>query len=242
VFTASASGGQTRRIAAVRGRAYYNAEEGTWAGHLFGGGVVAYNVWETACDPPEGASCAPDDPWLQVYGARIVRARAGRGVVAKRGAVAYRLAAVGGGRMAVASTDGSVTVLSSRGTRLATTPGAGDLPLSTALGGTHLAVVRWNRTLDLYNARTGAKTRSLPLAEGAPDQLVGLNRRLALLERSRRLVLVRLADGRHLSLTPPPHFVGATLTARGLFYAYNVPRAHGGRIAFEPTVSLLKRF
>jgi hypothetical protein len=69
----------------------------------------------------------------------------------------------------------------------------------------------------------------------------------ALLSRPRRLVLVRLSDGKLISL---PLLGGTTagvidprLTEAGLFYAYNVPRASAkGRIVFEPAATLLARY
>jgi hypothetical protein len=77
--------------------------------------------------------------------------------------------------------------------------------------------------------------------------LVGVNTKLALLRERRRLVLVRLFDGKLISLplgtAMTKGFVTATLTEAGLFYAYNLPRATAkGRVVFEPTSSLLGRF
>jgi len=133
--------------------------------------------------------------------------------------------------------------LAPNGARIATVQAPnGDPPFSIALSGTRLAVMRWSRTLDLYNPTTGGKGRSLPLGDAAPVALAGVNERLALLRRPGRLVLVRLRDGRLISLSLPPHLAGADLTERGLFYAYSVRGARKSRIVFEPNAALLKRF
>jgi len=62
----------------------------------------------------------------------------------------------------------------------------------------------------------------------------------------RRIVLVRLSDGKLVSFQPRPGataLVGARLTESGLFYAYNTrSRARPGRIVFAPTRKLLRRF
>jgi hypothetical protein len=134
-------------------------------------------------------------------------------------------------------------VLAPSGRRVATVPAQnGDLPQSIALSRTRLAVARWSRTLELYNPRDGTKTRSLRLGPAATLELAGVNAKLALLRGSQRLVLVRLTDGKLLSL-PLHAIIDPTLTEAGLFYAYNLPRAREkGRIAFEPTAKLLARF
>ena len=104
--------------------------------------------------------------------------------------------------------------------------------------------LRTNRggTLELYNPGTGKETKSLTLGAAATLELAGVNAKLALLRSSQRLVLVRLSDGKLLSL-PLHAVIDPTLTEAGLFFAYNLPRAREkGRIAFEPTAKLLARF
>jgi hypothetical protein len=102
-------------------------------------------------------------------------------------------------------------------------------------------------SLDLYNAANGTKAKSIPFAPTAALQLTGLNSSVALFRGPRRLVLLRLRDGKAIALPLPAaaatNLVAARLTASGLFYAYNVTRATAkGRIVFEPTAKLLARF
>jgi hypothetical protein len=246
VFAAKLSGGAATPIdGSARARSEFGSNA-LWMGHLLGGGpLLAYNRWRTACvgSPPDyGCSGSPPDPWLRVGTTSLVRVVAGRRVVARRGADSYRLAAVGGGRMAVESSDGVVAVLASSGRRAATIPAPnGSLPQSIALSRTRLAVVRWSGTLELYNPGGGTKTKSLTLGAAATLELAGVNAKLALLRGPQRLVLVRLSDGVLLSL-PRHAVIDPTLTEAGLFYAYNLPRAREGRIVFEPTAALLERF
>jgi len=243
LFVAKLSGGAAKRIDHVSGRDSYPADGG-WLGYLLGGRrLLAYDKWQTFCEPPPGYGCSSRDAWIRVGRTSLMRIAGGRRIVAKRGAGSYRLDAVGGGRMAVEAADGSLSVLAPTGARIATVPASkGDLPLSIALSSTRLAVVRWSRTLELYNPATGGKGRSLPLGDATPVALAGVNDRLALLQRPGLLVLVRLRDGRVISLPLPPHLAGADLTERGLFYAYSVRGARKSRIVFEPNAALLKSF
>jgi hypothetical protein len=97
-------------------------------------------------------------------------------------------------------------------------------------------------TLDLYNAATGKKAKSLALGSVATLELAGANSKLALLRGGERSVLVFLSNGK-LILLPLHDAVDSTLTEAGLFYAYNTPgAAMKGHIVFEPTAMLLRRF
>ena len=217
---------------------------GDLVGQLLGGGpLLAYNRWRLVCKSPDG--CLPDEQ-PRLTGQKLVRISARRGLVVKRGAGSYPLSAVGGGRMAVESA-GAVTVLAPGGSRVATVPAvAGNPPRAIALSRTRLAVAR-TFTLDLYDPATGTEAKSLPLGPAAALQLAGVNSKLALLRGPRRLVLVRLSDGKLISLPLRPgtakRFVDTRLDGAGLFYAYNARRGSAkGRIVFEPTAKLLARF
>ncbi len=148
--------------------------------------------------------------------------------------------------MAVESA-GAVAVLAPNGSRVSTVRAVADNPpRAVALSSTRLAIER-TFTLDVYDPRRGGTAMSLPLGTAASLQLIGVNTKLALLRERRRLVLVRLLDGKLISLplgtAASKGFVAARLTDAGLFYAYNRPLAAAkGRIVFEPTSSLLARF
>jgi hypothetical protein len=217
-------------------------------GQLLGAGpLLAYNGWVVCfpTSPEDEPSCPPVDPATKIGEERLVRVVAGRRQVVKRGSGAYRLAAVGGGRLAVESS-GKVTVLDPGGAGVASIAAVeGNPPRAIALSAGRLALQRMF-TLDLHNPATGAKAKSLPLGPAAALPLAGVNSKLALLRRPRHLVLVRLSDGKLVILTPPPgaaSLVDAKLTEAGLFYAFNtlglVPT---GRIVFERNAKLLGRF
>jgi FG-GAP-like repeat len=219
---------------------------GNWVGHLLGGGsVLAYNSWAQVCDRGADSGCGESDPFLRVTGARLVRISAGRAVVVARGAAAYPLTAVGGGRLAV-ETPNAVTVRTATGAPAATVADPDGRTRAVALSKTRLAIQR-TLTLGLYDPVTGATQKSLPLGPAAALQLADVSSKLALLRGSGRLVLVRLNDGKLISLPLRPGasatLVGARLTDAGLFYGYNARGATSpGRIVFEPTARLLRRF
>jgi hypothetical protein len=238
--------------------------EGGYAGRLLGGGSqLASNTGQVVCShkDPTYDYC---DRW-RLAKEKLVRIVDGRQVVVKRGAGACRLAAVGGGHLAVGgsvpwwdtgietcaagslASSGAITVLAPSGRRDAPVPPSNrDPPRAIALSKTQLAVLR-TFALDLYRPATGAKTKSLQLGPAAALQLTDVNARIARLRGPHRLVLVRLSDGKLISLplqVRVARMLGdASLSEAGLFYAFTVPRASAkGRIAFEPTAKLLARF
>ena len=219
---------------------------GNWVGRLLGGGsLLAYNSWTQVCDRGADSGCGESDPFLRVTGAKLVRISAGRAVVVGRGAAAYPLAAVGGGRLAVGLPN-AVTVRTASGAPAATVSDADGRTRAVALSKTRLAIQK-TFTLDLYDPATGAAVKALPLGPAAALQLADTSSKLALLRGPGRLVLIRLKDGKLISLPLRPGasatLVGARLTEAGLFYAYNTRKgAQRGRIVFEPTRKLLSRF
>ena len=136
----------------------------------------------------------------------------------------------------------AVTVLATNGRRVANVAALkDDATRNVALSRTRLAVQR-TFTLDLYGATTGRRTRSLALGPAAAFELKGLTTKLALLQGSHRLALVRLSDAKLRSL-PVRDAVDPELTEAGLFYAYNTPKARmKGHIVFGPTAQLLRQF
>jgi len=128
--------------------------------------------------------------------------------------------------------EGAITVLAPSGAHVTTIPGSPGSPTrAIALSRTRLAVMR-TFALDLHNPANGSKTKSIPLGQAASLQLVSVSSTLALLRGPRRLVLLRLRDGRLISFPLPPgraaSIVDARLTEAGLFYAQ--PATLGGPI------------
>jgi FG-GAP-like repeat/FG-GAP repeat len=245
VSAARVSGGKARDVEfTTNGNRAGGDPRGGWLGWLLGGGsILAYDRWTLTCDVPEGHGCDGLGTRLIVKSPSLVRIVGSRKVVVKRGRAAYGLAAIGGGRMAVDS-GGTVNVLAANGRQVAAiAPVEDDPPRAVTLSRTRLGVLR-TFTLDVYSPVSGKQVRSIPLGPAASLQLAGVNAQLALLRSPRRLVLVRLRDGKLLSLAlRTKSHIDAKLTGAGLFYAYNIPRGRArGRIVFESTRKLLGRF
>ncbi len=241
-------------IGGVENESNHNDLRGPWLGQLMGSGsLLAWNTWYLDClSPPpplcEGdycEECDSDNPTLRIFGQELAVVH-GRSIRAHRGSALYPLRAVGGGRLA-ATPEGAVVVLAPNGSRVATVPAVEtDPPREVALSRTTLAVERTG-TLDFYNPATGAELKSIALGPAAALKLVGASSKVALLRGPHELVLVRLADGKVVSMPLPAAaergLVDAKLTSAGLFYAYDLPRgAKRGRIVFEPASKLLARF
>jgi hypothetical protein len=218
---------------------------GDWVGQLEGGGsVLAYNHWEVDCTHTDAEYDYCD--WVGVGERQLVQLSSGRRRVVRSGPDSYPLSAAGGGRMAVAA-GGAVHVFAPSGAIVASVPDpSGDPARAVALSTSRLAVER-TFSLDLYSPTTSTKAASFGLGSAAALRLAGVSSKLALLRGPRRLVLVRLADGRLASLpllsqTGQP-LVDVRLMDAGLFFAYNVKKtAKKGRIAFVSTSTLLRRF
>jgi FG-GAP-like repeat len=221
---------------------------GDWVGQLMGEGpLLVYNRWSVVCNPPPDSGCEWSDPTVRLVKQRLYRLVAGRRIAVKRGSDSYPVSAVGGGRMAV-QTAGAVAVLAPSGGRVAAVPtNQGNPPRAIALSRTRLAVQR-TLELDLHDPASGKKSLSIPLGSAAGLRLVGVSSKLALLRGPRRLVLVRLSDGKLVSLSYRQGAAAAVTAVRlneaGLFYAYNTRTraAKKGRIVFEATRHLLARF
>jgi hypothetical protein len=242
-------------IAGVQNESNHNDLRGAWLGQLMGGGsLLAWNTWYLDCLPPppplcEAAYCAEEcdseNPTLRISRQALAIANARRGRV-YRGSDLYPLRAIGGGRLA-ATPGAAVAVLAPNGSRVATVPAVEtDPPREIALSRTRMAVTR-RSTLDVYDPATGTKLSSYALGPAAALKLIGVSSKVALLGWAHELVLVRLSDGKLVSIPLRPvaakGLVDAKLTAAGLFYAYNLRRgAYHGRIVFEPAAKLLARF
>lgn len=248
VEVAKLPGGRAKLISHLHNNYGANGDAtGDWAGRLLGGGpLLVYNRWKLICTLPSNAVCDLGNSALRVIDPKLVRLIAGRGRVVARGPDSYPLSAVGGGRMAIES-DGTMNVLAANGARVATVPALkNDPPREIALSRAWLAIER-ESTLDLYNPVTGERTKSIPLGSAAALPLVGVTSKLALLFGPRRFGFVRLSDGKLISRRLPSAIAASVvdprLTAAGLFYAYNVRGTSAkGRVVFEPTSDLLRRF
>jgi len=233
---------------------------GDWVGQLFGAGpVLAYNRWHECWREHDDDTACPVNG--EVSKQKLLRIGSAKPVAIRSGPSAWELLAVGSGRLAIVSRGATaalgdaIAVRNASGALVATIPAKPNGPVRAVAVTTSHVVVQPKRlqpsaALDWYDAGSGQAAGTLQL--GASDstlQMVGANSSLALLRGLHRLRLVRLSDGKRITLPLEPGVgrcscpVDARLTESGLFYAYNVAKnsAHG-RIVFWPTVQLLARF
>jgi hypothetical protein len=257
IYSAPVGGGTAKQLVyAANKSGAAGGIDGDYVGQLLGlGHLLFYNQWHV-CDYEDSGSGQPTPACPvrgKISGEQLLSIVAGRRVPVASGPAAFQLVAVGGGRLALQSstqlgtTSGAITVATPAGTTVATVAAAtDDPPRVVAVSATHLLLERAH-TIDSYNPATGARIGTIPFGPGL--ELAGVNTRLALVRGLRRLVLIRLSDGKRVTFPLPGAAlscacpVDAKLNETGLFYAYNVPAASAkGRVVFEPIARLLARF
>ncbi len=199
----------------------------------------------------EGASCQVQDHFhvhgdgdLLVFndGQRLVRIGAGSEkcdehgratksncATLRRGADAAPVDSVSGGLVAIRKA-GAVTVLDEQGKLVRSFPFAPADVYAARLGGGQLVVQR-SYTLESYDVATGARDASQPFPAGY--QLADADGGIAVLRRAGSVMLLRLADGRSLTLVRGDGPMFADLEPPGLYYSYETPDG-GGRVVFVP--------
>jgi len=227
---------------------------GDWIGQLFGAGpVLAYNRWHECWRQHDDDTSCPVNG--EVSKQQLLRIGSAKPTQVASDQSAWQLVAVGGSRLALL-TEGltkaagdSLTIRSPGGALLAAIPAKPSQSIRTVALGVSAVAVQRKLALDVYDPATGAARATYPLGKDSPLKLVGTAGDLALLRGLRRLLLVRLSDGKRITLPLAPGArkcacpVDAKLTNRGLFYAYNVPNDTArGRIVFWASAELLARF
>ena len=242
VVLPKASGSLREIDEADNGNGASGDETGEYLANLYGAGsLLVYGRWDVVCtetDPQHPEVCTGTGVRRQ----RTMRLVGARSTVIRRGKEAAAVRAVGGGRIALHAA-GDVLVRDARGKLVSTVADpADDPPHAVALTPRSLVVER-SRTIDVYGVASGKKLRSVPLRGAAAFRLSGSASGLALLRGPRRLVVVRLHDGKRRTLpltTGAAKIVDARLTDVGAFYAFNAGRH--GRVVFEPASALLALF
>jgi hypothetical protein len=230
LYTATLPGLRERRVArAIRTGDVGGKLVGGWIGGLVGDGdLLAVDTWRT-------------DQSGAVASAALRRIGQARLTALATGLPVIRAASADGGRIAVARTDGTVALYAGNGAVLRTI-----VPTSikeVALEGGDLAVLSKTGTVEVYSASTGYRRATWPVAAGAArlDLAVGV----AVYAVDRTVHLVRLADGKEISLPPAPRAIaGLEIEGPGIAYAYNTVKGirEVGNLAFVPTaraISLL---
>jgi hypothetical protein len=181
-------------------------------------------------------------------GSRLVRIASGRercqegGRLAaicttlRRGAHSGLVDSVSEGSIAVRE-DQTVAVLDDHGRLVRVFPlGAGEVSAARLDDGR--LVVSHARAIEVYDVSTGAGLLQRPLP--ARSRLVDVDGGIAVLLRNNVVMLLRLEDGRSVTLTPGRSPVLAELEAPGLYYSF-ATSGGGGRVAFMPRAEILQK-
>jgi Tol biopolymer transport system component len=181
--------------------------------------------------------------------ARLVRIGSGRDACAERGETTTSICtsirrgthaccadSVADGLIAIHELD-AVAVLDSKGALVRAFPfGRGQVGAARIDAG-HLVVAR-SRVLEVYDVQSGAAELQRPLPSGF--QLADVDGGIAVLRNGTTVMLLRLADGRSLTLKPGREPVSAELESAGLYYAYATADG-GGRAVFVPRAEVERR-
>ncbi len=218
-----------RRAKTVSPEGSFNADEGgPWNYHLIGDGtLLVYNDDSRLVQIGGGnEDCAEGDTST----ARIC-------ATLGRGAHAAPVDSVADGLIAIRESD-QVAVLNAQGTVVRTFPFTPDDVSAARLDSGHLVVSRL-ALLEQYDVATGVREVSRPLPAGYTlvdfDESTGI----AVLRRTKTIMLMRLADGATRMLRPSHGPVLADLEPPGLYYSYAVGKQ--GRLVFVPRSNLLRR-
>ncbi len=152
---------------------------------------------------------------------------------------------VDAGRVLTLAPNGVVRLLSIRD-RLLRTWRLGPHVVNARLRGRTLAVQQAT-SLDIYDATTGAKRKTVPLAadEGLPPYFLDVQGDLAVYATGGAIHLLRLSDGRDVALALPRSapWLDARLERGGLFVSWNrMYDRRPGRLAFIPMRTVMRGF
>ena len=151
----------------------------------------------------------------------------------RRGTHAAAVQSVSGGLIAIRE-PGAVAVLDAQGTLIRVFPFTLVDVGGVRLDGSSLVVLRFG-VLDVYDVATGAHELSRPLPTGY--RLADVDGGIGVLLNADKIMLVRLGDGRSLTLMSGREPTFADLEPPGLYYSYRT--GGGGRVVYVPRSDLL---
>jgi hypothetical protein len=169
------------------------------------------------------------------------RERCGQGLAAvcttlRLGAHSRLVDSVSGGLIAIRE-DEAAAVLDDHGALVRNFPlGAGEVAAAKVDAGR--LVVSHAGAIEVYDVSTGAGVLQRPMP--ARFRLMDVDGGIAVLLRDNVVMLLRLEDGRSVTLTPGRAPVLAELEAPGLYYSY-ATSSGGGQIAFMPRAEILQK-
>ena len=197
---------------------------GRWLGGLVGSGkLLAVNTWVTRSGTVTGATLKGVTP------SKLHQLAAGPGTLTAESADSDRVA--------VARGDGTVGIYGGGGSLLETI--APSSVKEIALRKDYLVALTTTRTLEIYNANTGAFVRKWPVPAGAAHLDVSQN--IAVFSVWRKLYAVQLSTGKQAVVAGAKRtIVAAQIEAPGVVYAYNTVKGlkEIGNIAFLPLAAV----
>jgi hypothetical protein len=215
---------------------------GTWLGGLVGdGSFLGVSAWTTVFSDPVGCRQpgGPSDPTacdpLTTRSAfRRVRSTGLSGIAPNAGVAQ----AADSGRVATLAPNGDVTAFTQAGRKLAQiTPGA--TPLAVGLRGTRVVVLTKARSLEVYDALSGALVHRWPL-RGAASPMVDTHDGIAIYRVYRTLYAVRLATGKTAAIATAPRRIDhLQIEGPGVTYSFSTPSR--GTVRFLPFAGVSAR-
>lgn len=252
LYTRSLTGDARKVAEAFRSDGYSDGGVELWRGNWLTGltgsaNVLAVSRWTTTPKADESGMTI-SSPRLSVVDPKRLVLR-----VIAAGEKAIVSASADAGRVAVLRPDDSVGIYSSAGALLKQiTPGSAK---EIAYGGGRLVVLTDTRTLEVYDARSGALLHTWPVHTSPTYRQPGSLRaygRIAVYfvdprALSQRMHLVDLATGKELVLPPTSHpwgSPGAAIGPHGLVYTVNTYRfgshpTRAGTLVFVSTAKAL---
>jgi hypothetical protein len=222
LYSASLPAPYERRVATVLRTGNVDGTlTGSWLSGLVGNGDrIALNQFTTDVSGTVGTAA------LQRFGSRLATIAAGR--------TTLHSVSLDQRRVAVLRSDRTVALYDTDTGHLLLTVKPSSAR-KVALRKDYVVVLTRTRTLEIFNARTGAAVRTLPVAAGASKlEIYG---GVAVYAVGRNVHAVRLVDGEDAVLvTAPRAIAGLEIEAPGIVYAYNTVRGikDVGNLAFVP--------
>jgi hypothetical protein len=222
LYTSSLPGWKERRVASVvRTGNVDGTLKGSWLAGLVGGDDrIALNQFTT------DASGTVATAALRRLDLRLATIAAGRATL--------HAVSLDQHRIAVLRADQKVALYGSDSGRLLLTV-APSSAREVALRQDYIVVLTRQRTLEIFNARTGAPVRTLPVAPGAAK--LDVHSGIAAYAVRRNVHVLRLSDGRDALLaTAPRAIAGLEIEAPGIAYSFNTVKGikDVGNLAFVP--------
>ena len=222
LYTASLPAPHEHRVAsALRTGNVDGTLTGSWLSGLAGSGDrIALNQFTT------DASGTVATAALQRLGSRLTTIAAGKATLHAVSLEQHRIAVLRSNQtVALYDTDTGRLLLT-------VTPSSAR---EVALGKDYVVVLTRTKSTEIFDARTGAAVRTLPVAAGASK--LDVYGGVAAYAAGRAVHVVRLLDGKEVALaTAPRAIAGLEIEAPGIVYAYNTVRGleDVGNLAFVP--------